>query len=134
MLLDEEIPGQEQNVNGSSVVMATAMVHTPHDSKRSKKDSVHKKGLENMETEKNNNNNNNSISARNETIEETLIEQTVLDEEVFQEEVRDDRTRLTEKDIEDLKAELRKAQEEAKKARIEAEERGPLLTNGERSG
>ena len=133
MLLDEEIPGHEQNGNGSSVVMATAMVHAPHDSKRSKKDSVQKKGLENMET-RNNNNNNNSISSRNESMEETLIEQTVLDEEVFQEEVRDDRARLTEKDIEDLKAELRKAQEEAKKARIEAEERGQLLTNGEISG
>lgn len=130
MLIDEEKIGHEQNGNGSSVVMATAMVHAPRDSKRDRKDNAQKKELET----KNNNNNISSSSSKHETIEETSIEQTILDEEVFREEIKDDRTRLTEQDIEDLKTELRKAQEEAKKARIEAEERGPLLTNGERSG
>eukprot|EP00795_Rhopilema_esculentum_P009303 gene9303-17001_t len=106
MSIDDAQLSPRTNNSGPSRIIATAMVHSPPQ--------LTKGAADNSVADSNNN------EGRGSSTEKT-VEETVIDD-VFDELPPDDRTRLTDKDIEDLKSELRKAQQEAEKARMEAEE------------
>ena len=106
MSIDDAQLSPRTNNSGPSRVIATAMVHSPPQ--------LAKGAADNPLADSNNNEDRGS--SMDKTVEETVID------DVFNELAPDDRTRLTEKDIEDLKNELREAQKEAEKARMEAEE------------
>ena len=118
MAIDDSQLVNSPNDSGNSLVMATALVHKEHDPS-----SKVKKQMDS-------NNNRQQGEAGRDAV---TVESTSIIDEVFGEEAGDDRARLTQKDIDDLKAELRKAQEEAKKARLEADE-GKRLEPVEETG
>ena len=115
---DNELMGSP-NDSGNSRVLATALVHKEHESRRHSA-----KG-------KKANDSNNNEGKENSEKGGSVTEATNVDELLGEED--DDRTRLTQQDIDDLKAELRRAQEEVKKARLEAGE-GNSLAQSEGTG
>ena len=123
MAIDDGQLMSSPNDSGSSLVLATAIVHAQPEGKQGRSASKSKKV-----SDTNNNEEQEERQGGRERVESTNID------DVFGEEAGDDRTKLTQKDIDDLKAELRKAQEEAKKVRIEAEEGrdtlGPINETG----
>jgi len=113
---DNELMGSP-NDSGNSRVLATALVHKEHEGRR-----------HSAKAKKANDSNNNK--KENDEKRASVTEATNVDDLLGEED--DDRTRLTQQDIEDLKAELRRAQEEVKQARLGAGE-GSSLGQGERT-
>jgi len=113
---DNELMGSP-NDSGNSRVLATALVHKEHEGRR-----------HSAKAKKANDSNNNR--KENDEKRASVTEATNVDDLLGEED--DDRTRLTQQDIDDLKAELRRAQEEVKQARLGAGE-GSSLGQGERT-
>lgn len=104
MAIDDSQLMSSPNTSGNSRIIATAIVHS-QPKKEQLKDHIDL------------NNNGQQGAKKIDSIESENSDDAFEDEEA-----NDDRAKLTQKDIDDLKSELKKAQEEVRKARLEAEE------------
>lgn len=106
MAIDDSQLTRSPNDSGNSQTVAAAVIHRQSKARR--------EGMPSQSGKR-------TASVGNSQDVKAQVELTNIDD-IYQEEATDDRARLTQKDIDDLKAELRRAQDEAKKARIEFEE------------
>ena len=110
MAIDDSQLMRSPNDSGNSVVLATALVHKAHESGSHSSQS---KGTN--QNDSNNNRRQGGIDGGSGALESTNID------DLLEGDADVNSAMLTQKDIDDLKAELKMAQEEVRKVRLEAD-------------